>query len=172
MEMWGDHENGFPQPRGCFIKQDLTDTARCRDPTTGDARPQSCFEAYIVFNERNGLAQNTFYQLVMPVKFKAPTGDGATGGLTKDYPGDGVVHVWAMDDYIARPFERTNKSPSLGRAAPDRCLPLRRPSVPLAGAVDLLDLGFKANRRNARLLRQWLEAETRVPQQTGFTHPL
>ena len=58
-----------------------------------------------MFNERNGLAQNTFYQLVMPVKFKAPTGDGATGGLTKDYPGDGVVHVWAMDDYIARPFE-------------------------------------------------------------------
>ena len=39
--------------------------------------------------------------------------------------------------------------------------------VPLLG--DLLDVGFKANRRNARLLRQWLEAENRVPQQTGYT---
>jgi hypothetical protein len=33
----------------------------------------------------------------MPVKFNTK--------LTKDYPADGVVHVWAMDDYIARPFE-------------------------------------------------------------------
>jgi hypothetical protein len=25
--------------------------------------------------------------------------------LTKDYPADGAVHVYAMDDYIERPFE-------------------------------------------------------------------
>jgi hypothetical protein len=24
LEMWGDHENGFPQPRGCYLYKDLT----------------------------------------------------------------------------------------------------------------------------------------------------
>lgn len=38
--------------------------------------------------------------------------------------------------------------------------------IPLVG--DLLDIGFKANRRNARILRQWLESTGRVPQETGF----
>lgn len=38
--------------------------------------------------------------------------------------------------------------------------------IPVVG--DLLDLGFKANRRNARILRIWLEAEDRVTRRTGL----
>lgn len=38
--------------------------------------------------------------------------------------------------------------------------------IPIVG--DLLDIGFKANRRNARILRQWLESTGRVAQRTGF----
>lgn len=55
--MWGDHENGFPQPRGCFIHKDVTNS------------DVPVWEAYIVFNERNGLAQNTYYQVVLQTKF-------------------------------------------------------------------------------------------------------
>jgi hypothetical protein len=51
-------------------------------------------EAYIVFNEKNGLSSNTKYQVVLNARFNDL--------ITND---DVPIQVWIMDDYIERPFE-------------------------------------------------------------------
>jgi hypothetical protein len=53
LELWSDHPDGFPQPKGCYIWTDRT------DPKLPDGK----IEAYIVFSEKNGLSAETKYQV-------------------------------------------------------------------------------------------------------------
>jgi hypothetical protein len=94
-ELWSEDVDGFPQPDGCFYLEDNTDATKVIPTIT------------IKFTKKNHLKRNTKYYMV----FNAVV----TEWLTRGFPGDGVIHVWSMDDYYTNPFgvvERGKASPA------------------------------------------------------------
>lgn len=84
LEMWSEDINGFPAPKGCFFSEDAVNPQ------------QRLKQMHIVFQPRNHLKKNTRYMLVMNAD--------VTIHLTEDYPNDGAIHIWSMDDVYKDPF--------------------------------------------------------------------
>ncbi|CAD7936806.1 unnamed protein product [Amoebophrya sp. A120] len=91
VELWGENENGFPQPRKCFAFYD--DVSH----QLGTIDPNPVVELYVFFHAKNGLAPNTQYQLVMYATFNEL--------LTKDQPAQGAVKVYTLDEDFGNRFE-------------------------------------------------------------------
>lgn len=84
IELWSEDPDGFPMPDGCYYSEDDT------DPT------MIVKQLHILFSERNHLKKNTRYMAV--------TNMNVLGELRFDFPADGAVWVWSMDDAFNNPF--------------------------------------------------------------------
>jgi len=63
-EMWSAHEEGFPVPEGCYYGR------KYKDLSENSVDEKFYREITLVFGARNGLRQNTQYQLVMNAEAK------------------------------------------------------------------------------------------------------
>jgi len=84
-EMWADDPDGFPMPKGCYYQEDIVN------------HQQKLQEINIIFTPRNHLKKETKYMLVMNAQIK-PT-------LSEDFPENGCVWIWSMDDVYTNPFD-------------------------------------------------------------------
>eukprot|EP00928_Gymnodinium_smaydae_P000426 TRINITY_DN10167_c0_g3_i1.p1 TRINITY_DN10167_c0_g3~~TRINITY_DN10167_c0_g3_i1.p1 ORF type:complete len:3827 (+),score=701.08 TRINITY_DN10167_c0_g3_i1:895-11481(+) len=76
-ELWSSHVNGFPIPKGCYYRHDE--------------------RLYvIVFDPKNGLAEDSAYQIVMNVMTSPAPGGSDYWEKTP------VVRLWSMDDVVTR----------------------------------------------------------------------
>eukprot|EP00392_Amoebophrya_sp_AT5.2_P009522 g9550.t1 len=91
VELWGEHENGFPQPKKCFAFYD--DASH----TLGNIDQNAVVELYVFFHAKNGLAPSTQYQIVFYGTFNEL--------LTKDQPAQGAVKIYTLDEDFGNRFE-------------------------------------------------------------------
>ncbi|CAD7959922.1 unnamed protein product [Amoebophrya sp. A25] len=113
VELWGEHENGFPQPKKCFAYYD--DVSH----TLGTIDPNPVVELYVFFHAKNGFAPNTQYQMVLHATFNEQ--------LTKDQPAQGAVKVYALDEDFGSTFEVIESGD---------CKPEPQDVIPPANAAD------------------------------------
>eukprot|EP00930_Biecheleria_cincta_P035419 TRINITY_DN24361_c0_g2_i1.p1 TRINITY_DN24361_c0_g2~~TRINITY_DN24361_c0_g2_i1.p1 ORF type:complete len:3364 (+),score=509.29 TRINITY_DN24361_c0_g2_i1:80-10171(+) len=103
LELWSEDEDGFPMPDGCYYSEDTTNP---------DKRVK---QLHIIFTERNHLKKNTKYMVV--------TNMNILKELDKDFPGEGAIWIWSMDDVYNNPFgviERGTALPSPKTRVPPR----------------------------------------------------
>lgn len=93
-EMWSNAPDGFPMPMGCYYTEDTVN------------RAQKLQEIRVVFSPRNHLRKETKYMLVMNAQVKPE--------LDEDFPSNGAVHIWSMDDAYTNPYDVVE----LGKAYP------------------------------------------------------
>jgi len=94
MELWSEDPMGFPQPDGCWIDEDNANV------------DQPLLQLNILFGQRNHLKKLTKYIIVINAQVMPE--------LEADFPPDGLVYIWSMDDAHTRPFDVVE----LGRAYP------------------------------------------------------
>lgn len=84
IELWSEDPEGFPMPDGCYYSEDNT------NPNV------VVKQLHILFSPKNHLKKNT--------KYMAVTNMNVLGELRADFPADGAVWVWSMDDVFTNPF--------------------------------------------------------------------
>jgi hypothetical protein len=136
LELWSQDTEGFPQPLGCYYKEDTVNP----DVTLR--------EMIIVFSPMNHLKKQTKYMIVMNADI-AKTGNGPLAyTITEDYPSQGAIFVWSMDDINEDPYRVIELGS--GGAMPDFRVPPRNteqpPELVLLEGEDgrfAVDTGFK-----------------------------
>ncbi|CAK8999417.1 unnamed protein product, partial [Durusdinium trenchii] len=102
-ELWSEDEEGFPMPDGCYYSEDTTNPS------------MTVKQLHILFSAGNHLKKNT--------KYMAITNMNVLEYLRADFPADGAVWVWSMDDVYNNPFgvvEKGSAYPTPGTRVPPR----------------------------------------------------
>eukprot|EP00435_Cladocopium_sp_Y103_P011398 s706_g3.t1 len=116
IELWSEDPEGFPMPDGCYYSEDNTNP---------DVVVK---QLHILFSPKNHLKKNTKYMAVTNMNVLGDRAARPTFGLPlvelrADFPADGAVWVWSMDDVFTNPFgvvEKGSAFPSPVTRVPPR----------------------------------------------------